>query len=304
MSSRIPPFINFETREAGPDDAATIFIVHAAVAAADAGQLLEWTRQLEERLEAGGRAWLAFRERQATGYALIDPLPGLPGIVDLTGGIILPGRRQGLGSNLLSEVITRTRQAGIRHLSCRVETLDKGPAAFLMKQGFTIEHEECLLRLADLSRLPPIPIHPPGNFITYSRPKAIAEFCKLYERSFAGVPWSQPYTETEVESILSKSEDLIFLENSTETIGVVWLEALGDGQARIEPLGIAQNYQGMGHGRRLLLAALHEFRRRKVNMVEIGLWRDNMAAMHLYQSLGFIEVGNWYYLAYDLTSMA
>jgi ribosomal protein S18 acetylase RimI-like enzyme len=304
MSSRIPPFINFEIREAGPDDAATIFIVHAAVADADAGQLFEWTRLLEERLEAGGRAWLGFRGRQAAGYALIDPLPGLPGVVDLTGGIIPAAQRQGWGSELLSRVIATSRQAGIRQLSCRVENLDEGPAAFLMQHGFMIDHEECLMQLADLSRLPPIPDHPPGNLINYSRTKAVAEFCRLYERSFAGLPWSQPYTETEVESILSKAEDLLFLENSVEPIGVAWLEELGSEQTRIEPLGVAQNYQGSGHGRRLLLAALHEFRRRKVSLVEIGLWRDNTVAMRLYQSLGFIEVANWYYLAHDLGSMA
>jgi mycothiol synthase len=301
MDPRFPPFMYLEIREAGPDDAATLFIVHAAIASADAGQLFEWTRLLEERLETGGRAWLGFRGRQVAGYALIDPLPGLPGVVDLTGGIIPAGQRQGWGSELLSEVIAISRQAGIRQLSCRVDNLADGPATFLVKRGFTIDHEECLLQLADLSQLPPIPDHPPGNLITHSRPKAVAEFCRLYERSFTGLPWSQPYTEAEVESILSKAEDLLFMENSVETIGVAWLEELGDGQARIEPLGVAQNYQGSGHGRRLLLAALHEFRRRKGSVVEIGLWRDNAAAMRLYQSLGFIEVANWYYLAHDLT---
>jgi ribosomal protein S18 acetylase RimI-like enzyme len=304
MSPGFPPFAEFEIREAGLEDVATLFVTHAAVTSTGAGQLLEWTRLLEERLEAGGRAWLLLRRRQPAGYALIDPLPGLPGIVDLTGGIVPAGQRRGLGSKLLSEVITTIRQPGIRQLSCRVENLDEGPALFLMKHGFTVEHEECLLQLNDLSRLPPIPDHPSGNLTTYPRSKAVAEFCKLYERSFAGMPWSQPYTEAEVESILSEAEDLRFMENSAETIGVIWLEALGDGQARIEPLGVAQNYQGSGYGRRLLVAALHEFRRRKIGMVEIGLWRENVAAMHLYQSLGFIEVGNWYYLAYDLAPVA
>ena len=50
----------------------------------------------------------------------------------------------------------------------------------------------------------------------------------------------------------------------------------------------------------MLLAALHNLRRRGARVVEIGLWRQNAPAMNLYISLGFKEAANWYYLACDV----
>jgi hypothetical protein len=52
-----------------------------------------------------------------------------------------------------------------------------------------------------------------------------------------------------------------------------------------------------------LLGALHSLRRQGARLVEIGLWRQNAVAMNLYQSLGFFETGNWYYLACDLDGL-
>ncbi len=300
MSTRISLFDPYEIRDYHPDDAAPLFVAHAAIAAAEADQLLTWTHLLEERLEAGGHVWLAARGQRLAGYAAIDPLPGLPGVVDLSGGVVPAWRRQGLGTRLLRHVETAATALGVRQLSCRMDTLEDEAARFLMGRGFFVEHEECMLELADLSELPVEPAGPPGEIVTYPQARAVAEFCRLYERSFEGAPWSQPYTEAEVSATLARPEDLLFLTQDGEPIGVVWHERLPDGRGRVEPLGIARAHQGRGHGRRLLLAALHGLRRQGALLVEIGLWRQNDPAMNLYQSLGFTEATNWYYLARDL----
>lgn len=297
---RLNPADGYRIRVAGPEDAADLFVTQAAVIPMDAGQLLAWAQELEERLEAGGRAWLIAAGRRPIGYALLDPLPGLPGVYDLSGGIIPVWQRQGAGTALLQHILNAAGASGAVQLSCRVDELAGEIAPFLLRRGFFIEHEECILELAALDDLPPVPLEPGGRILTIPRDRAVAEFCRLYERSFAGTRWSQPYTPEEVEGMLTGAEDIMFLEMGGAAIGVVWLELLGDGRGRVEPIGIDRAYQGQGHGRRLLLAALHELHRRGTNLVEIGLWRENAGAMHLYQSLGFREVANWYYLAYDL----
>lgn len=296
----ITPEFHYQIREVDPDDMAALFVVHAAITPTGAGLLLEWTQELEERLESGGRAWVIARGRRAAGYATIDPLPGLPGVYDLAGGIVPARRRQGLGGRLLRHVQTMAAETGARQLSGRVQRLEDETATFMLHHGFFVEHEECLLELADLSDLPPTPVDPPGEQVTYSQGRAVSEFCRVYDTAFAGKAWSQPYTEIEVAAMLAQPEDLLFTIRDGEPIGVVWHEVLPDGRGRVEPLGIAPEFQGRGYGRRLLLAALHELRRRRARVVEIGTWRDNAAALGLYGSLGFVEVDNWFYLAYDV----
>jgi ribosomal protein S18 acetylase RimI-like enzyme len=299
----VSPFDDYEIRAYRPDDVASLYVVHAAIAPTDAGQLLAWTEALEARLEMGGRAWVMAHGRRLAGYATTDPVPGLPGVYELTGGIVPSRRQQGLGARLLAHVQAQSASLGIRQLSCRIDNLDDEVAAFLLRRGFFVEHEECLLELADLSQLPPIPAVPPGDLATYPESRVVVEFCRVYNACFVGVPWSQPYTEMEVAASLARPDDLLFLTLDGKAVGVVWLEILPDGRGRIEPIGIAHPYQGQGHGRRLLLAALHSLRHRGAGIVEIGLWRQNAIAMNLYQSLGFTEADNWYYLACDIEGL-
>ena len=293
-------FDTYDIRDYHPDDAAALFVVAAAIEALDAGQLVAWTEELEGRVESGARVWLLARGRRLAGYALVEPLPGLPGVYDLSGGVVPARRGRGLGGRLLAHVLAQAPVLGERELSARVERLEDEAAVFLLRRGFSMEHEECLLELADLGALPLVPNAPGVAFVTLPREQAIAEFGRLYEQSFAGRPWSQPYSPAEVAATLDRADDLLFAAADGQPVGVVWHERLLDGRGRVEPIGIAAAHQGRGIGRALLLAALHSLRRQRAMPVEIGLWRTNEVAMHLYKGLGFREVANWYYLAREL----
>jgi len=294
-------FDAYDIRDYHADDAAALFVLRAAVEPVDAGEMLAWTEALEERLEGGTRVWLLARGRRLAGYALVEPLPGLPGVYDLSGGVTPARRRRGLGGRLLAHVAAQAPALGAQQLSTRVEQLDDEAAVFLLRRGFAVEHEECLLELADLSALPPVPDAPGVAVVALPRRQAVAEFLRLYQQSFDGRPWSQPYSEVEVAATLTRADDLLFATVEGRPVGVVWHERLPDGRGRVEPIGIAAAHQGQGLGRRLLLAALHSLRAQRASLVEIGLWRTNEVAMHLYKGLGFTEVANWYYLARDLT---
>ena len=295
-------FDAYDIRDYRPDDTAALFVVAAAIELLDAGQMVAWTEELEGRVESGARVWVLARGRRLAGYAAVESLPGLPGVYDLSGGVVPARRGRGLGGRLLAYVAAHAPALGASELSARVERLEDEAAVFLLQRDFAVEHEECLLELSDLSALPPVPDAPGVAFVTLSRQQAIAEFGRLYDQSFAGRPWSQPYTPAEVAATLGQADDLLFATLDGQPIGVVWHERLPDGRGRVEPIGIAAAQQGRGHGRRLLLAALHSLRRQGAAPVEIGLWRSNEVAMHLYKGLGFTEVANWYYLARDLRS--
>ena len=203
-------FSQEEVRAVGPEDVAALFVVYAAITPTDAGQLLAWTQGFEEWLESGGRAWAVGRGRRLVGYAIVDPVPGLPGVFDLEGGIVPARRRQGLGTMLLRHLQREAGKANVRQLSCRVAGLEDETAQFLLKRDFHVEHEECLLELADLNGLPPLPDRLPIELRAFPQVQAVSEFDRIYEESFSGMPWSQPYTEAEVAAALARPEDLLF----------------------------------------------------------------------------------------------
>ena len=293
-------FDAYDIRDYRPDDAAALFVVAAAIEPLDAGQLVAWTEELEGRVEGGARVWLLARGRRLAGYAAVEPLPGLPGVYDLSGGVAPARRGRGLGGRLLAHVAVQAPALGARELSARVERLEDEAAVFLLRRGFGVEHEECLLELADLSALPPMPDAPGVAVVSLPRRQAVAEFLRPYELCIDRQPWLQPYRESEVAATLARADDLLFATIEGRPVGVVWHERLPDGRGRVEPIGISAAHQGRGLGRRLLLAALHSLRQQGAAPVEIGLWRTNEVAMHLYKGRGFTEVANWYYLARDL----
>jgi GNAT superfamily N-acetyltransferase len=126
-------FDTYDVRDYHPDDAAALFVVAAAIEPLDAGQLVAWTEELEGRVENGARVWLLARGRRLAGYALVEPLPGLPGVFDLSGGVVPARRGRGLGGRLLAHVATQAPTLGARQLSARVERLDDEAAVFLLR---------------------------------------------------------------------------------------------------------------------------------------------------------------------------
>jgi ribosomal protein S18 acetylase RimI-like enzyme len=249
----------------------------------------------------GGHAWVAALPHPV-GCAILSPLPGLPGIGELTGCVALDQRRQGFGTQLLLALLTGLRGTPFWQISHQLTDLDSPGAHFLCHHNFYIEHEEWQMELATLDQLPPIPTGSSLRLQTYTRPTAVSRFCRLYQQCFQGHPWDQPFTPTEVAATLKQARDILFLAHNGEPVGFVWVDLDSDGNALIEPLGIIPSYQRQGYGRLLLTLALHELKQRGAQRAGIGAWRSNQAAIHLYQSFGFRRKTTFTYLAYDLQS--
>lgn len=235
--------------------------------------------------------WLVEDEGQVVGYTAVSPVPGLPGVYNLEGGILPAHRRQGLGSRLLQHVLHEAPALNVRQLSYCVTDLVNPAAYFLRHHNFFVEHEEWLMHLS------PLPLRPPApqpDCQIQPHPAPVPLFRQLYDQSFGGTPWYQPYSEEEVENTLENPEDILFLLRDAQPIGFAWLQ-----EAAIEPIGIVREEWGKGYGRALLLAALHELQQRGKTQAKIGVWRSNQAAIHLYQSVGFQHQQTLTYLALD-----
>lgn len=287
-------------RDYTPDDAAALYVLSSALEPAAAGSLTEWAGHLNALSDLGGRAWVAASGSRLAGYALVVPLPGLPGLFDLNGSVAPDQRRRGIGTRLLEHVCEAAHPLGAEMLSALANDPDGPMASFLLRRGFFVEHEEILLERKDLWELPVLPELGGAEVVSLPREQAVDTFCRLYRQSFDGLPWSQPYTRVEVAAELVSADDLLFLVRDGQAIGVAWLAVTPGGVGQIEPIGIARDHQRRGNGRLLLIHALHRLWERGALRAEIGAWRDNAAAILLYETLGFVEIDSWAYLARDL----
>jgi GNAT superfamily N-acetyltransferase len=252
---------------------------------------------LSDAVGAGGGIWVAVSGGRPLAYALASPIPGLDGMAHLEGLVSPQRQRQGIGSYLLAYVCREARQRGWRRLSTPVEALNSAAGCFLQHWGFVFEHEEVTLCRPLLGEV--YPISSPGRIVTLPRQAAIVHFCALYHETFGGLPWSQPYSQVEVDSLLTAAGDLLFLAVGEGLHGFAWIqtrERLGI----IEPLGVRETLRGQGYGRFLLESALWELQRRGAQQAQIGTWADNHAALNLYQRLGFEYRDSVYYLVLAL----
>jgi ribosomal protein S18 acetylase RimI-like enzyme len=283
------------------NDAGFLAPIHTAFFPADPLSGNNFGETMTYAFQYGGKAWI-IEEESPLGYALIVPVPGLPHIVELSGGIDPPYQRRGLGSRLLGHVLNELRlQAGVvRQVSHQVRSLNSPAALFLIKNGFYIEHEEIVLRRCDLQNIP----RPSGGegveIVLMSRSKCVKTFSSLFSASFAGLPWDQPFSEDEIEDMLDDAADILFLTKESRPIGFAWLHLKDHRLGLIEPLGILPGYRQQGYGRFFVKNAVFVLLRRGATHAQIGAWRTNHPAISIYQSLGFEHHETITYLAQDI----
>ena len=142
---------------------------------------------------AGGRLWVIAAE-EPFGYAAVFPVPGLPHIVDLVCAIASERRGWGYGSRLIARVLADLAGGSVRQVAHRVESLASPAAGFLRRLGFQLEHEEWILQLDPLHAPRAQPPDSSLRIVTLPRQEAIRLFQQLYEASFAGLSWYQPFS--------------------------------------------------------------------------------------------------------------
>jgi mycothiol synthase len=281
------------------DDAPQLAFIHNQVYPQNTYSADNFHHFAADSLAAGGHAWVS-ADSQLNGFAIVSPLPGLPGIGDLSGCIIPERRRRGLGSELLRALLNDLQESNFWQIAHYLTDLDSPGAHFLRHHKFFVEHEEWQMSLDDLSQLPEISTNQSVHLQTFPRATAVPLFCRLYQESFCGLPWNQPFTPTDVKTTLTDSKDLLFLTLNGQAIGFAWVALHSGGRGLIEPLGIVPAYQQQGFGRVLLISVLRELNTRGARGVEIGAWTHNHAALQLYHSLGFRHKTTYTYLAFNL----
>jgi mycothiol synthase len=281
-------------------DLMTIWAVEPPVEPLTAPALERW---LAAMVADGGRGWLARQDSRAVAFGWTERVPGLPGVLSLNGFVANARRRQGIGGALLARIVAETGPG--HQLSYPVTHLASPVARFLGQNGFTLEHSELRLLLTDPPDLD-APALPAGlSLVTHSGDRAARLFRQLYQASFAGHPWYQPYDDereiwSELRAIGGEPADILFLRLNNQYIAFAWLRQPEPNVGEIEPIGVVSAAQGQGYGRLLLAHAIQRLIQRGARQVRLGVWADNAAAIALYERAGFRPVSSLHYLARDL----
>lgn len=269
-----------------PDDGPTLVTLNPA--------LLPF--QMDGIYHNQGYVWVIEDGGDPAGYATATPTPGLPGLMELALFVTPHKRGNGFGSQALQAICQELGPLGVTALTYPVPNLATPAGQFLLRNGFTIEHEEISLILDDLQNLPPVRFPAGATIITFPFPLVSQHFRQLYEESFGGTPAYQPYSDIELMFELPNPADILFLQVSKQLVGFVWARLEGQGIGAIEPLGVIARQQGRGYGRLLLLAGLHNLAQRGARRGRLGVWSSNRPAIQLYESVGFRPVSTLTYL--------
>ena len=260
--------------------------------------------------ESDGRFWIITQQKQLIGYATLLPLPGLPHLFELAGGITPAFQRQGAGSFLwqaMKQDVGGTAASpgstqAVQQITYTVESLETPAAHFLQHHQFALEHEEYTMLLNNLHSMSLPELAEPAPLQRIGRQTAVTTLPELYELCFANTPWFQPYTAEEVAATWEPDDELYYLGENDDDIGFVWLHFPEPGVAEIEPIGIVRQKQRLGYGRSLLTTILQQLQEQDIHTVRLGVWANNQTAVNLYQSLGFLHHSSSYSLTYTLST--
>lgn len=258
--------------------------------------------------QSNGRFWTITHQQQPIGYATLLPLPGLPGLFELAGGIAPEFQRRGAGSFLwqrmkqdMAGTGTSTGSApAVRQITYTVGSLESPAARFLQHHQFALEHEEYTMILNDLGSKKLPELAEPSPLQRIGRQTAVTTLPQLYQRCFSGTPWFQPYTAEEVAATWEPDDELYYLGENDNDIGFAWLHFPEPGVAEIEPIGIVRQKQRLGYGRTLLTTILQQLQEQNIHIVRLGVWANNQTAVNLYRNLGFQYSSSNYSLTYTL----
>jgi mycothiol synthase len=259
--------------------------VAGVLAIADAAEPYDGVRPLSEHAllglrHGGGRSLLLWEDAVLAGYAHLDS-----GSAEL---VVHPAhRRRGHGRTLLKALLGETRGP------LRVWAHGELPAAVALAAatGFSRVRALFQLRRPTAEPLPAVSVPAGVRIAAFEAGRDEGAWLKVNSRAFAHHPEQGLWT---LDDLLQREAEPWFdpagfflAWRGDQLIGFHWTKVHPDRLGEVYVVGVDPDGQGMGLGRALTLAGLEHLAARGAPAVLLYVDESNVAAVRLYEDLGF-----------------
>lgn len=209
-------------------------------------------------------------------------------------------RRQGIGSELLTRVLKRVREAGASDARVYANAERSGPNAFLLKHGFAPVSAYTRMTIAGTGAFP-LPEMPEGFIIrTYDQVDRIDVLVDIMNRGYEGLwghHWITAEEMTEWFPQLILSGLFLLFAPDGKIVGICraemseHLSALrGVSTGWIDAPGVVAEYREDTFYRLLLLTAARWLASQSPAVIELESWGDTAQTLAVYRTSGFTVV--------------
>lgn len=235
-----------------------------------------------------------------TGAAVLVPeaAEGGPGVVELA--VDPAHRRAGLGGALAAAAEQAVRERGEEaDTSAWAHGDVPGAAVLARRHGLEPARELRRMRIdaAGLAALPPTALPEGVRVRPFAPGRDEDTWLQLNAAAFADHPEQGSLTRADLADRMDQdwfsAAGLLLAEDSDgTTLGYHWTKVepgpAGEAEGEVYAVGVSPAAQGRGLGRALTLAGLHHMAERSVAGVDLYVDADNVPAVRLYESLGFV----------------
>lgn len=294
MTRVSPLFTNYHPRdfpglvrlqsEAEAIDRVGRFVSRAAVA--------EWLAQPNHAPEKD--VFVAKMNGEVIGYS--STLPEMQIKRAVLNGLVHPlHRRKGTARRLLSMSVARAREWGAETAQVNIPEGKTAARFWLLSQGFRLARRFLELEIP----LEHIPAPDPETWsirgLLCGEEGRLAE---IQNRSFLGTWGFNPNTTEEIAHRVHMGgctpEDVRVAVIQGKIVAYCWTRTRGPGngsaaarRGQVHMLGVLPEFRGRGLGKKVLIAGLHRLMQRGVEMADITVDTQNLAARALYESACF-----------------
>ena len=107
--------------------------------------------------------------------------------------------------------------------------------------------------------------------------------------------WSARCDQSHAESITAHADSdhwhslvaVVPAPPGERIVGYSWINGIGGPDIPMLGIGIVDEYHNAGLGSKLLRTMIEDARRLGLERVKLGVWADNLRAVHVYKSVGF-----------------
>lgn len=209
-----------------------------------------------------------------------------PTEVEICGMVHPRRRRRGVFSRLLDEALAELRGRGVGRVLLIVDRSCEAGEVFAKAWGGTLESSEYRMRQSVAPRLQ-------GAYEQLSlRPATRAPDDVEFVRDCIQRAFELPEEDVARDDWAARAERTVVIEHAGTAVGVMHVDRDEEAaEAGIYGFAVLPELQGRGYGRGALSTVTRALREEGIESVHLEVLVDNPAALHLYESCGFVSGG-------------